>query len=121
MAVSHPWRIGQAELHGRFRLDLDRFARRRVRPIRAARCALTSLPKPGIVNSPFLRVWVVAVSISRLKNAAICLGATSSCSAMDRITCVVVILIAGSFEPAGSLVGVHFLATVFRCYLLGCQ
>ena len=32
-----------------------------LRPIRAARWALTSLPSPGIVNSPSLRVCVVAV------------------------------------------------------------
>ena len=42
-----------------------------LRPIRAARCAFTSLPSPGTVNSPFFRVWVVAVSISKSKNAAI--------------------------------------------------
>lgn len=42
--------LGDPELHRSFGLDLG------LRPMRAARCAFTSLPRPGIVNSPSFRL-----------------------------------------------------------------
>src|SRR5215469_18302733 len=42
-----------------------------LRPRRALRSAFTSLPMPGIVNSPFFLVSFTAVSASRSRNVAV--------------------------------------------------
>src|ERR1700679_2139581 len=53
-----------------------------LRPRRALRSALTSLPMPGMVNSPFFLVSLTAVSASSSRPAAACLLVISSFSAM---------------------------------------
>src|SRR6185437_1687796 len=62
-----------------------------LRPMRALRSALTSLPMPGMVNSPFFLVSFTARSASSSRPAADCLLVISSFSAMVRTSWVLVI------------------------------
>src|ERR1700733_197672 len=62
-----------------------------LRPSRALRSSLTSLPMPGMVNSPFFLVSLTAVSASSSRPAAACLLVISSFSAMWRTSAVFVI------------------------------
>src|ERR1035441_4264587 len=62
-----------------------------LRPMRALRSALTSLPMPGMVNSPFFLVSLTAISASSSRPAAACLLVISSFSAIVRTRTVLVI------------------------------
>src|SRR5580698_5538199 len=62
-----------------------------LRPRRALRSALTSLPMPGMVNSPFFLVSLTAVSARSSRPAAACLLVISSFSAIVRTRTVLVI------------------------------
>ena len=75
--------------------------------------SLHEFPETRHHNSPVFRVWVIALSINRSRKAVICLGATCSCSAIYRITCVLVIFGAADFALAEVLKGAVFFATVF--------
>src|ERR1700733_7064031 len=61
-----------------------------LRPRRALRSALTSLPMPGMVNSPFFLVSLMAVSASSSRPAAASLLVMPSFSAMWRTSAVFV-------------------------------
>src|ERR1035437_4611079 len=61
-----------------------------LRPMRALRSAFTSRPMPGITNTPFFLVSLMAVSASRSRKAATCLLVSSSFSAMSRVRAVLV-------------------------------
>src|SRR5580700_5736363 len=71
-----------------------------LRPSRALRSAFTSLPIPGIVNSPFFLVSFTAVSASNSRPAAACLLVISSFSAMWRTSAVFVIPFAMCVAPS---------------------
>src|SRR6202046_5617676 len=75
-----------------------------LRPRRALRSALTSLPIPGMVNSPFFLVSLMAVSASSSRPAAACLFVISSFSAMWRTSAVLVIPFAMCVAPWFELV-----------------
>lgn len=66
-----------------------------------------------MVNSPSFLVCDVAVSIRRLKKPATCFGETSISSAMYRMTCVLVILVVGSFVARAALTGAAVAPTAF--------
>src|SRR5579863_5673222 len=61
-----------------------------LRPIRALRSAFTRRPMPGITNTPFFLVSLIAVSASRSRKAADCLLVSSSFSAICRVKAVLV-------------------------------
>ena len=82
--------LGDAELDDGLGLDLDGFAGLGLRPRRALRSALTSLPMPGMVNSPFFLVSLTAVSARVSRKVETCLLLSSSFSAMVRMRTVLV-------------------------------
>src|SRR5271170_2199355 len=71
-----------------------------LRPSRALRSAFTSLPIPGMVNSPFFLVSFTAVSARNSRNPAVCLLVSSSFSAKWRTSAVFVIPFAICLAPS---------------------
>src|SRR5215813_8843902 len=61
-----------------------------LRPTRALRCAFTSRPRPGTINTPFFLVSLIAVSARCSRNNAAVLLLSSVFSARCRISCVFV-------------------------------
>src|ERR1035441_9572030 len=88
-----------------------------LRPMRALRSALTSLPMPGMVNSPFFLVSLTAISASSSRPAAACLLVISSFSAIVRTRTVLVIPFAMCVAPWIELV-VRSTELVLRIALL---
>src|SRR5215469_6210089 len=73
-----------------------------LRPMRALRSAFTRRPMPGITNTPFFLVSLMAVSASRSRNAADCLLVSSSFSAICRVRAVLVNPVAMYFLLLGA-------------------
>src|SRR5271167_2500353 len=84
-----------------------------LRPRRALRSAFTSLPMPGIVNSPFFLVSFTAVSASSSRKPAVCLLVSSSFSARWRTSAVFVIPFAMCVAPS-AFKNIFFLGPVHR-------
>src|SRR5690242_5919119 len=61
-----------------------------LRPMRALRFDCTRRPSPGITNTPFFLVSLIAVSLRVSRNAAAVLLLSSSFSARERTSCVLV-------------------------------
>ena len=69
--------LGYSELHGRLGLDLDRLASCRVAAHAGCTLCFDELAQARNRELADFLVCVVAVPISRSKNAAICFGGTS--------------------------------------------
>src|ERR1700739_471529 len=85
-----------------------------LRPMRALRSAFTRRPRPGIMNTPFFLVSLIAVSASRSRKAADCLLVSSSFSAICRVRAVLVKPVAMYFLLLGALSGQPGVAWIFR-------
>src|SRR5690349_18743571 len=83
-----------------------------LRPMRAFRLDFTRRPRPGITNTPFFLVSLIAVSARCSRNAAAVLLFVSSFSAMCRTSWVLVIpdaIFPPYCEYYGSLVALYTL------------